>query len=134
MVWKNLNNSSIDYEFIPYYGSYDSLIKQVHYKRFDLVVGDTSILSKRCKYVEFSRPYPEVGTRMVVAEKREGRAWIFVKPFTAALWGVAGVVFLYNALIVWSIETADSEDKYSFTNVADLGWLILATVFPVRGN
>ncbi|KAL5989536.1 hypothetical protein ACLOJK_010428 [Asimina triloba] len=132
MVWKNLNNSSIDYEFIPYKGngSYDSLIEQVKDKRFDLVVGDTSILSRRCEYVEFSRPYTEVGMRMVVAEQREGRAWIIVKPFTAALWGVAGVVFLYNALIVWSIETADSEDKYSFTNVADLGWLILATLFP----
>ncbi|KAL5989539.1 hypothetical protein ACLOJK_010431 [Asimina triloba] len=223
MVWKNLNYSSIDYEFIPYKGngsgSYDSLIEQVKDKvtttyvecqqwalfvcffcfvtwrseasfglgsssttrcncrsppmkvlleeadencfslaalldwrgrfdwrgrlniarpnealRFDLVVGDTSILSRRCEYVEFSGPYIEVGMRMVVAEKREGRAWIIVKPFTAALWGVAGVVFLYNALIMWSIETADSEDKYSFTNVADLGWLILVTLFPVRGE
>ncbi|KAL5989537.1 hypothetical protein ACLOJK_010429 [Asimina triloba] len=135
LVWKNLNNN-IDYEFIPYDGPYDSLIETVFYKRFDAVVGDTSVVAKRCDYVEFSRPYTKMGARMVVLERpARGRAWIFVKPFTASLWGVTGVIFLYNGLIVWLIETADSEEKRSFfVNSFNLIWLAATALFPINGE
>ncbi|KAL5989540.1 hypothetical protein ACLOJK_010432 [Asimina triloba] len=128
LVWENIHNNS-DYQFNPCPGNYEDM-------RFDAVVGDTSVVAKRCDYVEFSRPYTKMGARMVVLERpARGRVWIFVKPFTASLWGVTGVIFLYNGLIVWLIETADSEEKRSFfVNSFNLIWLAATALFPINGE
>ncbi|XP_058095708.1 glutamate receptor 2.5-like [Magnolia sinica] len=135
LVWENLHNN-LSYKFIPYYGDYDSLIQQVYLKKFDAVIGDTSIVAKRCQYVEFSRPYTELGARMVVLEKQEeGKAWIFVKPFTTKLWALTGAIFFYNGLIVWLIESADDEEEISFCDrFGNLIWLSFTTLFPIHGE
>ncbi|XP_058095706.1 glutamate receptor 2.7-like [Magnolia sinica] len=135
LVWKNLHNN-IDYVFIPFHGPYDSLIMQVYHGKFDAVVGDISIVAKRCEYVEFSRPYTETGARMVVLEKQEhGKAWIFVKPFTMTLWALTGFIFLYNGIIVWVIETANNEKESSFSEkFGNLIWLSFTTLFPIHGE
>ncbi|XP_059451031.1 glutamate receptor 2.8-like [Corylus avellana] len=51
----------LPYDFIPFEGTYDSLVEQVHVKNLDAVVGDTAIVSHRCEYAEFSQPYAESG-------------------------------------------------------------------------
>ncbi|XP_058092688.1 glutamate receptor 2.5-like [Magnolia sinica] len=135
LVWKNLNNN-IDYEFIPFEGPYDTMVEQVYHKTFDAVVGDTSIVAKRCQLVEFSRPYTETGSRMVVLEKQEeGKAWIFVEPFTKTLWALTGAIFLYNGIIVWYMERADDEEERSYFNhIGSLIWLSFTTLFPINGE
>ncbi|XP_058095707.1 glutamate receptor 2.6-like [Magnolia sinica] len=120
-----------DYEFIPYEGHYDTLIDRVVYKKLDTVVGDTSIAANRTRYMEYSRPYTQTGARMVVLEKREVQAWIFVKPFTGTLWVATGAFFLYNGIIVWLIESTDVEEKrFSFNHICNLIWLSFTTLFP----
>ncbi|XP_059451026.1 glutamate receptor 2.8-like [Corylus avellana] len=51
----------LPYDFIPFDGTYDSLVEQVHIKHFDAVVGDIAIVSNRCEDAEFSQPYAESG-------------------------------------------------------------------------
>ncbi|XXG61482.1 hypothetical protein AAC387_Pa05g0083 [Persea americana] len=128
------------YQFIPYHGSYDSLVEQVSLKEknFDAVVGDVSIVANRTQYADFSRHYTVTGVRMVVLEKPEaGKAWMFVKPFTKSMWALTIAIFLYNGLIVWLIEKAGDEELKSSSFSSQFGslvWLSVTALFPIHGE
>ncbi|XLT45211.1 hypothetical protein HN873_037815 [Arachis hypogaea] len=64
-------------------GTYDALVQQIPQK-YDVMVGDITILAKRSKFVDFTLPYTESGVQMVVAARqgREQSMWTFVKPFS----------------------------------------------------
>ncbi|KAL3617059.1 hypothetical protein CASFOL_039453 [Castilleja foliolosa] len=96
----------LPHNFRPFNGSYDELVDCVANKTFDAVVGDITILANRSSFVEFTQPYTESGLTMMVTVKSqaENKAWIFVKPFTGAMWAVTGSVLLYTVLIVWLLE------------------------------
>ncbi|CAJ2649696.1 unnamed protein product [Trifolium pratense] len=68
-------------------GTYDSLVRQVPVK-YDVVVGDISIVADRSQFVDFTLPYTESGVRMLVPIQhgRHQTMWIFVKPFSWQLW------------------------------------------------
>lgn len=101
-------------------------------KAYDVLVGDTSISSARYHYVEFSQPYTESGLVMVVPLRLKGtsRDWIFLKPFTAPMWGIILAIGLYNGLVVWIIERKyNSEFSGSFWNqLSTLIWISFTTL------
>ncbi|KAJ0090984.1 hypothetical protein Patl1_12655 [Pistacia atlantica] len=85
---------AINYEFIPFglsdgtSGSYNDMIYQVKLGKFDVVVGDTTIVANRSRFVDFTLPYIESGVSMIVPIKDSDKknAWVFLKPLTRDLW------------------------------------------------
>ncbi|CAI9098698.1 OLC1v1035389C3 [Oldenlandia corymbosa var. corymbosa] len=67
-------------------GTYDDLLYAIPNETYDMVVGDVTILADRAKYVDFTLPYSEAGTVMVVRNRKQRDIWIFVKPFSWDLW------------------------------------------------
>ncbi|KAL8242633.1 hypothetical protein R6Q59_012935 [Mikania micrantha] len=100
----------LPYTFIPFNGTYDNLVKQVYYKRFDAVVGDVSVLSRRYEYVEFTHPFTEIGLMMVVPITSYHHQWLFVKPFTFDMWVVTIMFNIYNAFVIYLIEKKHSHE------------------------
>ncbi|XP_048327683.2 glutamate receptor 2.7-like [Ziziphus jujuba] len=65
---------ALPHKFIPFTnssrhnnGTYDELLYQIKLKKFDAVVGDTTIVANRTKYVDFTSPYTESGVSMLPA-------------------------------------------------------------------
>ncbi|XP_021832746.1 glutamate receptor 2.1-like [Prunus avium] len=102
------------YEFIPYMnsstkeaaGTYDDLLYQIKLKKFDAVVGDTTIIGNRTSYVDFTLPYSESGVWMVVKVKDNERKniWIFLKPLSWDLWLTSTGAFIFTGVVVWILE------------------------------
>nr|XP_017253603.1 PREDICTED: glutamate receptor 2.9-like [Daucus carota subsp. sativus] len=125
---------SLDYDFVPYYGSYDSLVKEVYLKTFDAVVGDTSIMASRCEYAEFSQPYSDSGLQVLVYTKGKTsatRAWLFKKPFTTWTWIFTAVINLYSGFVVWFIERQTNRDLRGswFKQCGTIIWIAFTTLF-----
>ncbi|KAK7351329.1 hypothetical protein VNO77_10697 [Canavalia gladiata] len=104
---------ALPYEFIPFAkpngemaGTYNDLVNQVYYGRFDAVVGDITIIANRSKYVDFTLPYTESGVTMVVPVKdtRKKNAWAFLKPLTWDLWVTTACSFVFIGFVVWVLE------------------------------
>ncbi|GMY31949.1 glutamate receptor 2.8-like [Fagus crenata] len=74
--------------------------------KFDAVVGDVAIVAKRYRHAEFTIPYTESGLVMIVPVRPQtsNRGWLFVKPFTKAMWALIGAIIVYNGFVVWLIE------------------------------
>ncbi|XP_076882545.1 glutamate receptor 2.8-like [Bidens hawaiensis] len=100
----------LSYEFHPFNGSYDSLVEQVYLKKFDAVVGDVSVISRRYQYAEFTHPYTETGLMMVVPVISYHEQWLFMKPFTFGMWALTIVVYIYNGFVLWLIERKHSHE------------------------
>ncbi|NP_001242434.1 uncharacterized protein LOC100807817 precursor [Glycine max] len=68
-------------------GTYDALLHQIPAK-YDVVVGDVTILANRSNFVDFTLPYTGSGVKMLVPAQhgRQQAMWIFVKPFSWELW------------------------------------------------
>ncbi|XP_028807072.1 glutamate receptor 2.7-like [Neltuma alba] len=104
---------ALPYEFIPFVkpngesaGSYNELISQVYFGKFDAVVGDVTIIANRSEYVDFTLPYTESGVTMVVPvkDKRKKNAWAFLKPLTWDLWVTIACSFVFVGFVVWVLE------------------------------
>lgn len=64
------------------------------------------------------------------------RAWLFMKPFTKAMWVLIGAINVYNGFVVWLIERKHCPDlKGSTLNQmgASLS-LSFTTLFSLQGN
>ncbi|KAL5699052.1 hypothetical protein ACHQM5_030006 [Ranunculus cassubicifolius] len=121
----------LQYEFKPLNVSYNDLIDQVYFKNIDAAVGDFTILANRTKYVELTQPYAESGLRMIAPFKKEGKAWMFVKPFTAKLWIVVGIVFLYTMFVIWILEHRSNQDFQGpwRNQISTALWFTFCTLF-----
>ncbi|KAL4276906.1 hypothetical protein S245_071095 [Arachis hypogaea] len=104
---------ALPFEFIPFEksngemaGTYDDLITQVYYGKFDAVVGDTTITANRSNFVDFTLPYTESGVTMVVPirDNRKKNAWAFLKPLTWDLWVTTFCSFVFIGFVVWVLE------------------------------
>ncbi|KAG7966212.1 hypothetical protein I3843_08G039000 [Carya illinoinensis] len=75
-------------------------------KKYDAVVGDTTIVANRSLYVDFSLPYSESGVSMVVLVKddEKNNFWIFLKPLSLDLWLTTGAAFVITGLVIWVLE------------------------------
>ncbi|KAG8386378.1 hypothetical protein BUALT_Bualt03G0142600 [Buddleja alternifolia] len=127
----------LPYKFIPFNGSYSDLVEQVRLKEFDAAVGDIAITSLRYDYVEFTHAHTESGVVMVVLiQSQSNRTWLFMKPFTNAMWLLTVFINVYNGFVIWSIEkNYCSELKGPFLNqIGTLLWLAFATLFSFHAN
>ncbi|PIA30585.1 hypothetical protein AQUCO_05500118v1, partial [Aquilegia coerulea] len=128
----------LPYEFVPYNGTYDSLIQQIYYKKFDAVVGDTSIVARRCDFGEFSHPWTDSGLQMVVHKRSvtQNRPWLFLKPFTTAMWGLTALVNIYNGFAIWLMERTHHPEfnGSAWNKVGTLIWLAFTTLFSLQGD
>ncbi|XP_024157638.1 glutamate receptor 1.4 [Rosa chinensis] len=100
----------VHYEFIPFEdshgnmaGTYNDLVQQVYLKKYDAVVGDTTISANRSLYVDFTIPYTDLGVGVLV-RKDEENMWVFLKPLSADLWITSAAFFILTGLVVWIIE------------------------------
>ncbi|KAM3714493.1 hypothetical protein ACJW31_01G336600 [Castanea mollissima] len=103
----------LPHEFVPYVnesrqsaGTYDELLFQIKLKKFDAVVGDTTIVANRSAYVDFTLPYSESGVSMVVLMKdnEKKNIWIFLKPLSWDLWLAVGATSILTGLVTWILE------------------------------
>ncbi|KAF5795468.1 putative periplasmic binding protein-like I [Helianthus annuus] len=113
-VMKNLSlPHPPSYEYMPYTirknetsGSYDTLVEQIHLKKYDVVIGDVTIRAERSSYVDFTLPYTESGVSMIVPVKKDDRknAWVFMRPLETQLWFTTCAFFIYTGVVVWVLE------------------------------
>ena len=74
--------------------------------KYEVVVGDTTIVVNRSLYVDFTLPYSESGVSMVVLVKddEKNNFWIFLKPLSLDLWLTTGAAFVITGLVIWVLE------------------------------
>ncbi|XVE80459.1 hypothetical protein DITRI_Ditri14bG0141300 [Diplodiscus trichospermus] len=110
---------AVSYQFIPFAthagksaGTYNDLIFQVYNGVYDAVVGDTTIVANRSRYVDFTLPYTESGVLMIVPirDNQSKNAWVFLKPLTSDLWVTSGCFFVFIGFVVWVLEHRINED------------------------
>nr|POE59601.1 glutamate receptor 2.1 [Quercus suber] len=127
----------LPYNFLPFNGTYNALVEQIQLKIFDAVVGDVTIVAGRYQYAEFTHPYTESGIVMVVPviSKTSNRAWLFMKPFTMAMWILTGVINFYNGFVIWLLERNNCPElKGSVLNqMGMLIWLAFNTLLSTNG-
>jgi ABC-type amino acid transport substrate-binding protein len=101
------------------------------WKTFDAAVGDFTILADRLEKVEFTQPYIESGLSMIVPEKAEQKAWMFMKPLTWQMWAVTSAILVYTILIVWCLE-GQSNPEFSGPLKNQIGtatWFTFTSLF-----
>ncbi|XP_076949381.1 glutamate receptor 2.7-like [Bidens hawaiensis] len=111
-------NYSLSYVFIPYNGSYDDMVAEVHNKTLDAVVGDTEIMADRYEYVEFSQPYMDSGLVMVVPLKPNPmkERFIFFYAFTTKLWIILLAMTIGTVSVVWLNEHVHGNKEFVATS------------------
>ncbi|KAL3329667.1 hypothetical protein AABB24_033828 [Solanum stoloniferum] len=109
----------VPYEYVPFAapdgksaGDYNELVYQVFLGNFDVVVGDTTIVSNRSQFVDFTLPYTESGVTMMVPIKHDNRdnTWVFLKPLTWDLWLTSFCSFVFIGFVIWLLEHRVNED------------------------
>ncbi|KAE8701373.1 hypothetical protein F3Y22_tig00110548pilonHSYRG00874 [Hibiscus syriacus] len=107
----------VHYEFIPFVdangqlaGTYDDLIRQVYYKNYDAVVGDTTIMANRFPYVDFTQPFTDFGIGIVVPKINKSSMWIFLQPLTGGMWITTTAFFVFTGFVVWLIESPINDE------------------------
>ncbi|XP_052177245.1 glutamate receptor 2.1-like isoform X2 [Diospyros lotus] len=122
----------LSYELIPFMGTFDDLVEQVHLK-FDAAAGSTAITAKRYKKVDFSLPHTDASLVMIVPAQSHtnNKAMLFLKPFTTSMWVLTVVTSLYNGLVIWILEReGDPELRGSvIRQVGTLIWMAFAMLF-----
>ncbi|WOH13543.1 hypothetical protein DCAR_0833053 [Daucus carota subsp. sativus] len=128
----------VSYEFIPFNGTYDSLVEQIYLKKFDAVVGDVAALADRCKHADFTHTYTASGVAMIVPvqSKMPHKAWLFLKPFTKAMWLLILAITVYNGFVIWLIERKHSPRlRGTATDQAGIMiWSSFTTLFSLNGG
>ncbi|XP_042015457.1 glutamate receptor 2.5-like isoform X2 [Salvia splendens] len=109
----------LHYELVPFNGSYDEMVAQVHNKSFDAAVGDTEIMATRYVYVEFSQPYIESGLVMVVTVKPglKDSKFIALNPFTKMMWLQLAAVSTTTGFVIWLSEFAAGNDQFTGNSI-----------------
>ncbi|KAI3716235.1 hypothetical protein L6452_23435 [Arctium lappa] len=133
-----MKQMNLPYEYFPFYGSYDELIRQIPAENFDAIAGDVTIVSRRHDYADFTQPYTESGLEMIVPvrSRLSNQSWLFMKPFTAKMWWFIAGITLYNGFIIWLIERTHCEHLQGsiLTQIGIIIWLSFTTLFTLRGD
>ncbi|OQU89539.1 hypothetical protein SORBI_3002G209000 [Sorghum bicolor] len=112
---------AVPYEYVPVVDpnmatnstiSYTEICHQVSLKKYDAMVGDTTIIINRSLYVDFTLPYTESGVQMVVPMKKNWSTslWVFLKPIEPILWAAFLSVFVFTSFVIWLVEHKESRD------------------------
>ncbi|KAI5386776.1 glutamate receptor 2.7 [Lathyrus oleraceus] len=121
----------LPHEYYPINGTYPDLVQLVYNKTYDGVVGDMTILAERLQYVDFTVPYAESGLSMIVTEKSQETAWMFMKPFTWQLWVATGAILIYTMSVVWYLEK-DHNQEFQGTwknQISTSFWFTFSSLF-----
>ncbi|KAL5803001.1 hypothetical protein ACOSQ4_031306 [Xanthoceras sorbifolium] len=128
----------LPYKFFRFNDAYDDLVRQIYLKKFDAVVGDVTIVSKRFEYAEFTQPYTQPGMVMIVPVRKltTNKALLFMKPFTKGMWVLTGVITIYNGFVIWLIERKYSSELRgsALDQIGTLIWLSFSTLFYLHGE
>lgn len=96
-----------------------------------------SVIADRYKYAEFTHTYTESLLAMLVPiqAKMPHKAWLFMKPFTKAMWLLILAITIYNGFVIWLIERNHNlRLQGSATDQAGiLIWLSFTTLFSLHG-
>ncbi|KAH8488050.1 hypothetical protein H0E87_023934 [Populus deltoides] len=118
---------NLPYVFVPFNGSYDKMVEQVHDKGLDAAVGDFSIEPGRFQYAEFSQPYIDSRLVMTVPAKsaKSSITWM-LKTFTKKLWLLMVAMHMFIGCLVWILERGGNTE---FEGIGGMLWFSV-TVFP----
>ncbi|CAK9312570.1 unnamed protein product [Citrullus colocynthis] len=121
----------LPYDFIPFNGPYDDLLKKVYTKEFDGAVGDFGIFADRLKLVDFSEPYLDNAAVMIVKEKpmKWTRLWLFMKAFTAKMWIIMLSMHVFVSSCIWLIERKHNRE---LKGVGNMLWFSVSVIFYVH--
>ncbi|CAH1425699.1 unnamed protein product [Lactuca virosa] len=134
-IMRELN---LSYDYFPFNGSYDKLMREIPAKNVDAIAGDVTIVSTRHEYLDFTQPYTESGLEMIVPirSRVSNRPWLFMKPFNATMWWLIAAITLYNGFIIWLIERPHCKHLQGsiITQIGIVIWLAFTTLFTLRGD
>ena len=106
-------------------------------QKFDAVVGDVAVLADRCKHADFTHTYSASALAMLVPvqSKMPHKAWLFLKPFTKAMWLLILAITVYNGFVIWLIERKHSPRlRGTATDQAGIMiWSSFTTLFSLNG-
>ncbi|XP_074315793.1 glutamate receptor 2.8-like [Silene latifolia] len=110
-VMKNLGYSG-HYDYHSFQNpSYYDFVRQVYLQKYDIVVGDITIVANRSSLADFTLPFTESGVTMVVPVKDDKKsAWVFLKPLTWELWVATLCTFVFIAFAIWVLEHRINEE------------------------
>ncbi|TMX04156.1 hypothetical protein EJD97_011454 [Solanum chilense] len=100
--------------------------------KFDGVVGDIAIVTNRTRVVDFTQPYAASGLVVVAPfQKLNSGGWAFLRPFSAQMWGVITIFFLFVGMVVWILEHRINDEfrgppKQQLITIL---WFSLSTLF-----
>ncbi|XP_047956321.1 glutamate receptor 2.9-like isoform X2 [Salvia hispanica] len=124
----------LQYVLVPFNGSYDEMLAQVHNKSLDAAVGDTEIMANRYVHAEFSQPYIESGLVMVVTVKPglKDSKFIALNPFTKMMWLQFAAVSTATGFVIWLSEFATGNDQFTrnsiFQTICSILWLSVTII------
>ncbi|GLT27205.1 hypothetical protein SLA2020_022220 [Shorea laevis] len=107
---------AVPYQFYPIqmekYESFNDIIDQVFFGKYDAVVGDITIVANRSLYVDFTLPFMESTVAIVVPIRNntDKNAWVFLKPLSRDLWITSFCFFVFMAFVIWVLEHRINED------------------------
>ncbi|CAD6219179.1 unnamed protein product [Miscanthus lutarioriparius] len=86
--------------------SYNDFVYQVYLQRYDIAVGDITIIYNRSLYADFTIPYTESGVGMIVPvkEKVDTNMWIFLKPLSQGMWFRSFIFIIYTRIAICLLE------------------------------
>ncbi|KAJ1289766.1 hypothetical protein BS78_02G189500 [Paspalum vaginatum] len=86
--------------------SYNDFVRQVYLQRYDIAVGDITVIYSRTRFVDFTMPYTESGVGMIVPVKENviRNMWIFLKPLSTEMWLGTIMFIIYTGFVVWWLE------------------------------
>ena len=88
-------------------GHWNGMIGEVLYGKADMALGTITINVQRSRTVDFTTPYGEVGTGMLVSNGNSARPLItmeFLEPFRTNLWIAILTTILAILIALWSLD------------------------------
>ncbi|XP_022961657.1 glutamate receptor 2.1-like isoform X2 [Cucurbita moschata] len=123
----------LHYQLVPFHGSYDELVKQVHAKGLDAAVGDIGIFADRFQYVDFTESYMVSGLLMIVKEEKRDwkEIWVFMKTFSTTMWIILPLSHMFIISVVWFVRPESEGLKSGF---GDMLWFAISVLFNANGD
>ncbi|XP_022880747.1 glutamate receptor 2.9-like [Olea europaea var. sylvestris] len=118
------------YEFVPFPGTYDEMLRAVHDKSLDAAVADINIVDYRYNYADFSQPYMDSQIVMIVTAKEDlkRQKFIAVTAFEWKLWVVMATLSLSNGAIIYLNEHLNENPEFAGSFPQIIGSMIWFSV------
>nr|XP_043608442.1 glutamate receptor 2.5-like [Erigeron canadensis] len=124
----------LSYVMVPYKGTYDNLVAEVHNKNFNIAIGDIEITADRYKHSQFSQPYMDTELVMVAPVKRDSlkEGYIFIYAFTTKMWLILLAMTVGTVSVVWFNEhihgNGDFDASSTLEYITRMLWFAIAVL------